>query len=101
MFASVLNGFNSVEDKILLLWKKFCPLRPNFMSYLVHGLAFGTPKFYIAPHGKINHGLLYLSYNCDVKSGLRVEPHSGIQFKVSFERLAEPEIEDAILRLIA
>ena len=39
---------------------------------IVHGLAFGTPKFYIAPYGKINHGLVNLSYNCDVKSGLNV-----------------------------
>ena len=30
-----------------------------------------TTKFYIAPYGKINHGLLNLSYNCDVESGLR------------------------------
>ena len=25
-------------------------LRPDFTSKLVHGLAFGTPKFYIAPY---------------------------------------------------
>ena len=41
------------------------------MSNLVHGLAFGTPKFYIAPYGKINHGLVCLSYNCDMKSDLK------------------------------
>ena len=33
-------------------------------------LAFGTPKFYIAPYGKIYHGLVKLSNNCEVKSGL-------------------------------
>ena len=44
--------------------------RPDFASKLVHGLAFGTPKFYIAPYGKINHGLVNLSCNCDVKSDL-------------------------------
>ena len=30
-------------------------LRPDFTSKLVHILAFGTPKFYIAPYDKINH----------------------------------------------
>ena len=29
--------------------------RPDFTSKLVHGLAFGTPKFYTAPYDKINH----------------------------------------------
>ena len=36
------------------------------------------PKFYIAPYDKINHGLVNLSYNSDVKSGLSFEqlgPH--------------------------
>ena len=47
-------------------------LRPDFTSNLVRVLAFGTPKFFIAPYGKINHGLINLSSNCDVKSGLRV-----------------------------
>ena len=41
------------------------------MSKLVHELAFGTPKFYIAPYDKINHGLVNVSSNCDVKSGLK------------------------------
>ena len=41
------------------------------MSKLVHVLAFGTPKFY-APYDKIKHKLVNLSFNCDVKSGLRV-----------------------------
>ena len=44
-------------------------IRPDFTSNLVHGSAFGTPKFYIAPYGKINHGLVNRSHNCDVKSG--------------------------------
>ena len=48
-------------------------LRPDFTSQLVHGLAFGIPKFYIAPYDKINHGLVNLSSNCDVKSGLKVD----------------------------
>ena len=47
-------------------------LRPDFTSKLVHVLAFGTPKFYIAPYDKIKHELVNLSSNCDVKSGLRV-----------------------------
>ena len=33
-------------------------LRPDFTSNLVHGLAFGTPIFYIAPYDKINTDLL-------------------------------------------
>ena len=48
----------------------FSPLRPDFTSKLVRELAFGTPKFYIAPYDKINHRLVNTSYNCDVKSGL-------------------------------
>ena len=47
-------------------------LRPDFTSKLVRELAFGTPKFYIAPYDKINHGLVNISSNCDVKSGLRL-----------------------------
>ena len=55
--------------------KKFNPiqlrsLRPDFTSKLVHVLAFGTPKFYIAPYDKIKHELVNLSSNCDVKSDL-------------------------------
>ena len=42
------------------------------MSKLVQGLAFGTPKFNIAPYVKINHRLVNLSCNCDIKSGLKV-----------------------------
>ena len=45
---------------------------PDFTSKLVHVLALGTPKFYIAPYDKIKHKLVNLSSNCDVKSGLRV-----------------------------
>ena len=51
---------------------RISPLRPDFTSNIVHGLAFGTPKNYIAPYDKINHGLVNLSCNCDVKSGIRV-----------------------------
>ena len=43
------------------------------MSKLVHGFAFETPKFYIAPYDMINHGLVNLTCKCDVKSGLRVQ----------------------------
>ena len=42
------------------------------MSKVEHGLAFGIPKFYIDPYDKINHILVNLSYNCDLKSGLRL-----------------------------
>ena len=50
----------------------FGALRPDFTAKLEHGLAFGTPKVYIAPYDKINHVhvLVNLSCNCDVKSGL-------------------------------
>ena len=48
-------------------------LRPDFTSKLVHVLAFGTPKFYIAPYDKIKHELVNLSSNCDVKSGLSAD----------------------------
>ena len=41
-------------------------------SKLEHGLAFGTSKFYIAPYDKINHGLVNLSCNCDMKFGPKV-----------------------------
>ena len=45
--------------------------RPDFTSNFRHGLAFGTPKFYIVPNGKINHELVNLSYDSDMKSCLR------------------------------
>ena len=41
--------------------------RPDFTSNLAHGLAFRTPIFYIAPYSKINHRLVNLSCNCDMK----------------------------------
>ena len=46
--------------------------RSDFTSKLVHILAFGTPKFYIALYDKIKHKLVNLSSNCDVKSGLSI-----------------------------
>ena len=46
------------------------------MLKLVHILAFGTSKFYIAPYDKIKHELVNLSSNCDVKSGLNVGNYS-------------------------
>ena len=33
-------------------------------------ISFRNTKFYIAPYGKINHGVVNLSYNCGVKLGL-------------------------------
>ena len=59
-------------------------LRPDFTSNLVHGLAFGTPKFCIAPCGKINHGLVSQSSNCDVKSGLRPDFTSKLVCELAF-----------------
>ena len=52
-------------------------LRPDFTSKLVHVLAFGTPKFYIAPYDKIKHKLVNPSSNCDVKSGLSLPRMDG------------------------
>ena len=63
----------SCNDSMSLAGRKwFLRLRPDFTSKLVHVLAFGTPKFYIAPYDKIKHELVNLSSNCDVKSGLNV-----------------------------
>lgn len=70
-----------IFDILMILWPEHqAPesdsFRPNFTSNLVRGLAFGTPIFYIAPYGKygkINYGLVNLSSNCDVKSGLSAE----------------------------
>ena len=62
---------NSVEpDEVTQLRLHSVAFRLDFTSKLVYGLTFGTPKFYIAPYDKINHGLVNLSSNCDVKSGL-------------------------------
>ena len=54
-------------------------LRPDFTSKLVHVLAFGTPKFYIAPYDKIKHELVNLSSNCDMKSGLSLPRKSMVR----------------------
>ena len=59
-------------------------LRPDFTSKLVHVLAFGTPKFYIAPYDKIKHELVNLSSNCDVKSGLRPNFTSKLEHGLAF-----------------
>ena len=62
----------SVVQSLKLKLDAVGALRPDFTSKLVHVLAFGTPKFYIAPYDKIKYELVNLSSNCDVKSGLRV-----------------------------
>ena len=62
----------------------FYRLRPDFTSKLVHVLAFGTPKFYIAPYDKIKHELVNLSSNCDVKSGLRSDFTSKLVYGLAF-----------------
>ena len=46
-----------VESELFIFKMTF---RPDFTSKLVHGFAFGTPRFYLAPYGKINHGLVNL-----------------------------------------
>ena len=71
---------------VLLVGVKSTPLlkrqtlRPDFTSKLVHVLAFGTPKFYIAPYDKIKHELVNLSSNCDVKSGLSSLSQGFVEF---------------------
>ena len=62
-------------------------LRPDFTSKLVHVLAFGTPKFYIAPYDKIKHKLVNLSSTCDVKSGLRPDFTSKLVHVLAFGTL--------------
>ena len=58
--------------------------RPDFTSKLNYGLAFGIPKFlYIPPYDKINHALINLTYNCDVKSGLNIQDRTLIVFVMS------------------
>ena len=44
----------------------------DFTSNIVHGLAFGAPKFCITSYHQINHGLVNLSCNCDVKISVEV-----------------------------
>ena len=67
----VAGPYFSYENVSLLDQQNNTSLRPDFTSKLVHVLAFGTPKFYIAPYNKIKHELVNQSSNCDVKLGLR------------------------------
>ena len=66
--------------------QKLRGLRPDFTSKLVHGLAFGTSKFYVAPYGKINNGLVNKSSNCDVKSGFRSIKTTSFNLLLTFQR---------------
>ena len=63
---------------------KYQRLRPDFTSKLVHVLAFGTPKFYIAPDDKIKHELVNLNSKCDVKSSLRPDFTSKLEHGLAF-----------------
>ena len=56
----------------------------DFTPNLVHGLAFGTSKFYIVPDDEINHRLVKLSINCDVKLGLRPDFTSKLVHGLAF-----------------
>ena len=71
---------------------KFLSFRPDFTSNLIHGSAFGTPKLYIAPYDKINHGLVFPSSNCDMKSclslGRAVSITNCLWFKLLFTNFA-------------
>ena len=67
------------KENIQEIWS-----RARFHVKVVHGLAFGIPKFYIAPYDKINHRLVNLSSNCDVKSGLRADFTSNLLHELAF-----------------
>ena len=82
-FDVALNKRNAGQGSVFCVWlfsckdsmcltvrKRFLRLRADFTSKLIRELAFGTPKFYIAPYDKINHGLVNMSSNYDDKSGL-------------------------------
>ena len=71
-FVSILITIKDIMVSISGFIPTTTCFRSDLTSKLVHKLAFGTPKFYIAPYDKINHGLVNMSSNCDVKSGLRV-----------------------------
>ena len=67
MISMVQDSYLKLGDALF----RFSGFRPDFTSKLVYILAFGTPKFYIAPNDKVKHELVKLSSNCDVKSGQR------------------------------
>ena len=69
-------------------------LRTDFTSNLVHGLAFQTPKFYIASYGKMKQEPVKLSSNCDVKSDLRIGTDRFKQILQSQIRLLLKEQSD-------
>ena len=72
------------EERVLSFLSFFLTLRPDFTSKLVHVLAFGTPKFYIAPYDEIKHELVNLSSNCDMKWGLRLDFTSKLVHVLAF-----------------
>ena len=59
---SCLDGVAKVKTSQIITFlnklKRKDTLRPDFTSKLVHILAFGTPKFYIALYDKIKHELV-------------------------------------------
>ena len=55
-------------EKIFFLYFNF---KARFHVELITRISIRNTKFYSAPYGKINHGLVNLSYNCDMISGLR------------------------------
>ena len=68
----IYSGHMCIEEMAIFNIQRAITLRPNFKSKLVHVLAFGILKFYIAPYDKIIHELANLSSNCDLKLGLKV-----------------------------
>ena len=59
-----------IQKSVSLAITYFINLWPDFTSKLVCDLAFVTPEFYIAAYDKKNHGLVNMSCNCDMQSGL-------------------------------
>ena len=93
--ANLINAhFHELQ---LQLYLSIYILRPDFTSKLVHGLAFGTQKFYIAPYGKINNGLVNQSSKCDVKSGLRVIDYCAFRSQNNSDSSLLTSIRDLII----
>ena len=69
MMSLVLNN-----RALILFTVIYGKLKHNPFGFELIALAFGIPKFYIAPYDKIKHELVKVSSNCDVKSGLRSHP---------------------------
>ena len=66
-FVNILITIKEIMVSIFGFIPTTTCFRPDFTSKLVRELTSGTPKFYIAPYDKINHGLVNMSSICDLK----------------------------------